>query len=60
MVIQESIMSKIIVMQSTVDHILRSNPEAISTIEALGIPEQCQLFDDKDNVIGKYFKFIDG
>ena len=53
-------MNKIIVMQSTIDHILKTDPGKISTIEALGIPEQCQLFDDKDNVTGKYFKFIDG
>ncbi len=49
---------KVIVLQATVDHILRTDPSKISTIEALGIPEECHIYDNKDNIIGKYFKFV--
>ena len=48
-------MSKVIVMQRTIDYILSTVPDKIRNIEALGNPELVEYEDKTQN----YFKFKD-
>jgi|TARA_R110000744_G_scaffold186699_1_gene306093 hypothetical protein len=48
-------MSKVIVMQRTVDYILTSSPDKIKQVEALGVPKLVEFEDKSSN----YFIFKD-
>jgi len=46
---------KVIYTQDTVEYFIRER--RIGEIESMGDPEQIDLFDDKDLIIGKYYKY---
>ena len=47
---------KVIYMQDTIEYFIRE--KRIGEVEVMGEPEIIDIFDDKDMIVGKYYKFI--
>lgn len=47
---------KVIYTQETIDLFLQEG--RIGEVESMGDPEIIDIFDDKDMIVGKYYKFI--
>ena len=47
---------KVIYMQNTIEYFIRE--KRIGEVEVMGEPEIIDIFDDKDMIVGKYYKFI--
>ena len=47
---------KVIYMQDTIEYFIRE--KRIGEVEVMGEPEIIDVFDDKDMIVGKYYKFI--